>query len=106
MKSALESLGYLALELMGHGIVLDKDVLVEHCEKGDIVEFLLSFANHEIHNYHFYQKEITFINNKLYEYFNVAKLTISGNRPDQHIYNAKTQGLNAILFVVVYYLSD
>lgn len=105
-RSALVSLGYLALELMGGDVVIDKDILIEHCKKGDIVEYLLSYADNEVHNYHFYQDEIDFIDNNLYDYMLVSKLNILGNRPDQHICNAKTQGLNAVLLVVIYYLSD
>ena len=106
MRSALVSLGYLALELMGRDVVIDKDILIDHCKKGDIVEYLLSYADDEVHNYHFYQNEIEFIDNNLYDYILVSKLNNLGNRPDQHIYNAKTQGLNAVLLVVIYYLSD
>ena len=106
MRSALVSLGYLALELIGRGVVIDKDILIEHCKKGEIVEYLLSYADNEVNNYHFYQDEIDFINNNLYEYMIVSKLNIYGNRPDQHIKKTKTQGLNAVLLVVIYYLSD
>ena len=106
MKDALISLGYLILELMGRGVVLNKDILIEHCKKGDLIDYLLSYADNKIHNYHFYPNEIALINNNFYEFMIISKLNILGNRPDQCIYNYETQGLNAVLFTIIYFLSN
>lgn len=105
LREALSDFGYLVLELMGRGITLSKDEIIEHCDKHDIVDYLLSFANGNMLNIHMPDSEKNILNAKLDDFCETVDIRKFGNRPDQSIYKSEKQGLNALLFVTLSYLS-
>ena len=105
-REALVEFGVFVLELMGRGKQFDKDDIVTHCENGDIVDYLILAFENNFNNLHMPEPIKEYINENFFEFISTAELSREGNRPDQSIYDSKTQGLNALLFTIIYYLEN